>query len=87
MKTMSPPNKPSPRFLTIDQIANELNVGLPQVRALLKNGELRAIQIGARGQWRIGVQDFENYIIEAYRQTAERIEAGLVEESPVETEA
>ncbi|MHA7300421.1 excisionase family DNA-binding protein [Pseudarthrobacter sp. MDT1-22] len=47
---MSPPNKPSPRFLTIDQIANELNVGLPQVRALLKNGELRAIQVGDNGE-------------------------------------
>ena len=38
-----------PRFLTIDQVAEELNVGLPTVRMLLKSGELRGIQIGARG--------------------------------------
>jgi excisionase family DNA binding protein len=37
------------RFLTIEQVAEELNVGLPQVRTLLKTGELRGIQIGGRG--------------------------------------
>lgn len=38
-----------PRFLTIEQVADELNVGLPTVRMLLKSGELRGIQIGGRG--------------------------------------
>lgn len=80
-------NKPAARFMTIEQVAEELNVGIPQVRSLLKSGELRGLQIGARGLWRIGVQDFEDYITEAYRQTAERVEAGLVEELPAETEA
>lgn len=84
---MPKPIKPAARFMTIEQVAEELSVGIPQVRALLKSGELRGLQIGARGLWRIGLQDFENYIIEAYRHTAERIEAGLVEELPAETEA
>lgn len=61
------------RFLTIEQVAEELNVGLPQVRTLLKTGELRGIQIGGRGMWRIGQTDLENYIISAYEQTAARI--------------
>jgi excisionase family DNA binding protein len=42
-------NKPSPRFLTIDQVATELNIGQPLVRGLLKSGELRGFQLGGRG--------------------------------------
>lgn len=83
---MATENKPAVRFMTIEQVAQELSVGLPQVRALLKSGELRGLQIGARGLWRIGVQDFEDYITEAYCRMAERIEAGVVEELPTETE-
>lgn len=64
------------RFLTIEQVADELNVGVPLVRALLKSGELRGLQIGMRRLWRIGSQDVEDYIHEAYEQTAQRIEAG-----------
>lgn len=82
---MPSPNKPAVRFMTIEQVAEELSVGLPQVRALLKSGELRGLQIGARGLWRISVQDFEDYITEAYRRTAARVEAGIVEELPAET--
>lgn len=37
-----------PRFLTVEQVAEELNVGIPTVRMLLKSGELRGIQIGGR---------------------------------------
>jgi excisionase family DNA binding protein len=69
-------NKPSPRFLTIDQVATELNIGQPLVRGLLKSGELRGFQLGGRGVWRIGASDVEDFITEAYRRTAERIAAG-----------
>jgi excisionase family DNA binding protein len=34
------------RFLTIEQAAEELSVSPSQIRALLKTGELRAIQVG-----------------------------------------
>ncbi|MGY4542599.1 excisionase family DNA binding protein [Arthrobacter sp. UYNi723] len=64
------------RFLTIDQAAEELNVSVAQIRSLLKTGELRGIQVGGRGLWRIGVNDVEDFITEAYRRTAERIAAG-----------
>lgn len=65
-----------PRFLTIEQVADELTVGLPTVRMLLKSGELRGIQIGGRGLWRVAALDLESYIADAYRVTAERIAAG-----------
>ncbi|RAX15985.1 helix-turn-helix domain-containing protein [Pseudarthrobacter sp. AG30] len=37
------------RFLTIEQVAEELSVGEPLIRAMLKSGELRGLQIGGRG--------------------------------------
>lgn len=64
------------RFLTIEQVAEELNVGLPTVRALLTAGELRGIQVGGRGLWRVGTADLEQYITNAYAQAAERIARG-----------
>lgn len=73
--------EPRRRFLTIEQAAEELNVGVPIIRSLLKSGELRGIQIGGRGAWRIGTADIEAYIEEAYRRTAEKIaRGGFVEE-------
>jgi len=73
-----------PRFLTVDQVADELNVGLPTVRMLLKSGELRGIQIGGRGLWRVANADLEDYVAEAYRVTAEKIAAGEIEGDTLE---
>lgn len=75
-----------PRFLTVEQVAEELNVGIPQIRSLIKSRELRALQIGGRGLWRVGVVDVEAYISAAYEQTAERIAAGEVPEDGADEE-
>lgn len=56
-----------------------------QVRALLKAGELRGIQVGGRGMWRIGTADIEDFVAEAYRRTAERIAAGDLREEPMDS--
>jgi excisionase family DNA binding protein len=64
------------RFLTIEQVAEELAVGAPTVRMLLKTGELRGIQIGSKGIWRIATRDLQDYIERTYLMTAERITAG-----------
>lgn len=56
-----------------------------QVRALLKAGELRGIQVGGRGRWRIGTADIEDFVAEAYRRTAERIAAGDLREEPMDS--
>ncbi|MDQ0619207.1 helix-turn-helix domain-containing protein [Arthrobacter globiformis] len=68
------PNKH--RFLTIDQAAEELNVKQSLIRSLIRSGELRGVQVGGRGVWRIGANDLEDYIAEAYRRIAERVAAG-----------
>jgi hypothetical protein len=43
---------------------------------MLRTGELRGIQVGGRGVWRIGTADVESYIDQAYRHTAEKITRG-----------
>jgi excisionase family DNA binding protein len=73
-----------PWFLTVEQVADELNVGLPTVRMLLKSGELRGIQIGARGLWRVANADLDEYVAEAYRLTAKKIAAGEIEGNALE---
>lgn len=73
MSTEKPANK---RFLTIEQVAEELIVGAPQIRALLRTGELKGIQVGGRRLWRIGVDDVDEYVADAYRRTAARIASG-----------
>lgn len=64
------------RFLTIEQVAEELNVKQTLVRSLLRTGELRGIQVGGRGLWRISTTDVEDYISQAYEEAGKRIEAG-----------
>lgn len=73
---MNKPGEPARRFLTLEQVAEELNVGVPLVRSLVKTGELRAMQVGGRRVWRVGAADVEDYIESAYQATAERIAAG-----------
>lgn len=56
--------------MTIEQAADELNVGVHQIRAMLGRGELRGFQIGGRGLWRICTSDLEDFIANAYDRTA-----------------
>ena len=61
-----------PRFLTIADVAEILATSQAQVRALLRDGELRHIQIGGRNQYRIEVSELENYIQRQYAKTDQR---------------
>lgn len=59
----------SPRFLTLADVADVLNVTTRQVYALVRTGDLRGIQIGGRGQWRIESVELEQYIQRQYERT------------------
>lgn len=61
----------SPRFLTLADVAETLNISAAQTYALVRSGELRAIKVGGRGQWRVEATELEKYIAAAYEQTAE----------------
>ncbi len=59
------------RFLTLSDVAEMLNVAPAQVYTLVRSGDLQAIKIGARGQWRVEDRSLENYIASLYLATAE----------------
>lgn len=56
----------TPRFLQLADVAEILNISGAQVYALVRRGELRAIKIGGRGQWRVEDSELEAYIQRAY---------------------
>ena len=59
--------QPTPlRFLTVQQVADELVTKQSTIRGLIQSGELPAIQIGGRGAWRVERTKFEEYIAAAY---------------------
>jgi excisionase family DNA binding protein len=59
------------RFLTMQDVADELAVSLSQVYHMVRSGELPAIKIGGRGQWRIERARLEEYIEGKYTETAD----------------
>ena len=63
-----------PRFLTLPDVAEVLNTSLAQVTALVRRGELRGIQIGGRGQWRVETSELEAFIQRMYAETEARLE-------------
>ncbi|GAA2001520.1 helix-turn-helix domain-containing protein [Brevibacterium samyangense] len=65
-----------PRFLPLIDVAEILNVSVAQARALVRSGELRAIKVGGRGQWRVEKSELEDYIQRMYSQTRSEVEAG-----------
>lgn len=67
------------RFLPLTDVAEILNVTVTQARALVRSGELRAIKVGGRGQWRIEKAELEDYIQRMYSQTQKEIREGRVD--------
>ena len=52
--------------MTVADAADLLATSPVQIMALIKRGELRAIQIGGRGQWRVEEVELNRYIDGAY---------------------
>ena len=59
----------SPRFLQLADVAEILNISSSQTYALVRNGDLPAIKIGGRGQWRVESSVLEDYIARCYAET------------------
>ncbi len=62
-----------PRFLSLTDVAEVLNVSPNQARALLTSGEIRALQVGDKKVWRVETTELEAYIERMYARTEERI--------------
>jgi excisionase family DNA binding protein len=66
------------RFLTLADVEEMLNISTRQAYALVRSGELPAIQVGGRGVWRVEASELEAYIERQYAKTRERIASGDV---------
>jgi len=62
-----------PRFLDLNDVAAELSISFAQVYALVRRGDLPAIKIGGRGQWRVERAKLEEFIARLYSDTADFI--------------
>lgn len=63
-----------PRFLLLSDVAEILNTSSKQVYALVRTGDLPAIKIGGRGQWRVEASELERYIERMYDETRKFVE-------------
>jgi excisionase family DNA binding protein len=58
------------RFLQLADVAEALDISAAQTYALVRNGDLRAIKIGGRGQWRVEQTELDAYIERMYAETS-----------------
>jgi excisionase family DNA binding protein len=65
----------APRFLTLADVAETLNISAAQTYALVRSGDLPAIKIGGRGQWRVEASALEEFISRKYEQTREFVQS------------
>ena len=61
----------APRFLTLADVAETLKISASQTYALVRSGDLPAIKVGGRGQWRVEAVELEAYIARMYTETAD----------------
>lgn len=68
----------SARFLQLSDVAEVLNISASQAYHLVRSGDLEAIKVGGRGQWRVEASQLEAYIERAYAETR-----AFVQENPL----
>lgn len=71
----------TPRFSTLAEVAEVLSTSERQVYALVRRGELKAIRIGGRGQWRVESSELEAYIERQYADTRSYLDSHPFSES------
>jgi len=63
------------RFISLTELAEILDISAAQAYALVRSGDLPAIKIGGRGQWRVETSVLEDYIQRMYAETADFVRA------------
>ncbi|MGL4176596.1 MAG: helix-turn-helix domain-containing protein [Dermatophilaceae bacterium] len=59
------------RFIPLTEVSEILGVSAAQAYALVRSGDLPAIKVGGRGQWRVETEQLEAYIQRMYAETRE----------------
>ncbi|MDC4232682.1 helix-turn-helix domain-containing protein [Actinomyces sp. B33] len=62
----------APRFLTLADVAETLNLTMSATRSLVSSGELPAIQVGGKRVWRVEESVLEQYIQDQYAAARRR---------------
>lgn len=63
------------RFIQLAEVAEILDISSAQAYALVRSGDLPAIKVGGRGQWRVEATELEAYISRMYEQTRSFVES------------
>lgn len=63
------------RFIQLAEVAEVLDISAAQAYALVRSGELPAIKVGGRGQWRVEAAELETYISRMYEETRSFVES------------
>ena len=63
------------RFIQLAEVAEVLDISAAQAYALVRSGDLPAIKVGGRGQWRVETSELEAYIARMYDQTKQFVES------------
>lgn len=61
------------RFYKLDEVAEMLSTSHSQVYALVRRGDLAAIKLGGRGQYRVEQREIDRYVERLYAETREWI--------------
>ena len=62
-------DRPQPRFISLADAAHVLGISSAQIYALVRRGEISAMKIGGRGQWRVEIAGLERFIDEQMAST------------------
>lgn len=60
----------SRQFITLEDVQIVLSISRSQAYALVRTGDLRALRVGGRGQWRVELAELEAYIQRCYQAAA-----------------
>lgn len=63
------------RFIPLTEVSEVLDISSAQAYALVRSGELPAIKVGGRGQWRVETTVLEEYIQRMYTQTRQFVQS------------
>lgn len=68
------------RFIPLSEVCEVLDISSAQAYALVRSGELPAIKVGGRGQWRVETTQLEDYIQRMYARTEKLVQSGALDE-------
>ena len=63
----------SRRFIPLTEVSEILDISAAQAYALVRSGDLPAIKVGGRGQWRVETVELEAYIQRMYAETRDLV--------------